>query len=96
MNAAVMQAPTLALSGCASDTYQTGSLLRLVNVPIEDMGQHGAPVLDRLKKALAGGVPFVKDRKRPRFYEVLADGERFYVHVLRGAKKVLLIARWAA
>jgi hypothetical protein len=76
-----------------SDPFKSGVVLRL-NVPIEDLHGHGAEAVERLRQALAEGAPFVKDRKRARFYEVRVGGERFYIHVLRGLTKVLLIARW--
>ena len=76
-------------------TPTTGTLLRLENVTVEDLHDCGAVVVDRLKAALRGGVPFTKDRKRKRFYEVQVGNERFYIHVLRGAEKVLLLAHWA-
>ncbi|GEM_PF-6809476 len=83
--------PGLPLTG--GDPFQSGVMLRL-SAPIEDLGRHGRGPVARLREALAAGVPFVKDRKRPRFYEVRLPGERFYIHVLRGASKVLLVARW--
>ena len=52
-------------------------------------------MVGRLKAALRSGAPFIKDRKRKRFYEVQVGKERFYIHVLRGAEKVLLLAHWA-
>ncbi len=73
---------------------KTGSLLRLENVFVEDLGKCGVEAVERLSIALYRGTPFVKDRKRKRFYEVQLDGESFYIHVLRGAAKVLLLARW--
>ena len=76
-----------------SAVFKSGVLLRL-NVPIEDLRGHGPAAVERLRLALAEGVPFVKDRKRARYYEVRLQNERFYIHVLRGAAKVLLLARW--
>jgi hypothetical protein len=81
----------------SKDPYESGVLLRL-NVPIEDLRGYGATVVDRLRRALAAGVPAVKDRKRPRCYELSLEGESFYVFLLRDARpevrKVLLVARW--
>lgn len=74
---------------------KTGTLLRLENPIVEDLRGHGAAVVGRLKAALKGGAPFTKDRKRKRFYELQVGKERFYIHVLRGAEKVLLLAHWA-
>jgi hypothetical protein len=76
-----------------STVFRSGVVLRL-NAPIEDLLGHGTAAVERLRQALAAGVPFIKDRKRARFYEVRLDGERFYIHVLRHAAKVLLLARW--
>ncbi len=75
------------------DPFKSGVVLRL-HVPIEDLRGYGETVVDRLRDALSQGVPFIKDRKRLRCYEIRLPGERFYIHVLRGAAKVLLIARW--
>jgi hypothetical protein len=76
-----------------SNAFQSGVLLRL-NAPIEDLRGHGEAAVERLRKALAAGVPFIKDRKRARYYEIHVETERFYIHVLRDAAKVLLLARW--
>ena len=75
------------------DPFKSGVILRL-NVPIEDLRGYDETVVDRLRDALARGVSFIKDRKRPRCYEIRLPGERFYIHVLRDGAKVLLIARW--
>ena len=74
---------------------KSGTLLRLENPIVEDLRGCGTAVAERLKAALRNGVPFTKDRKRRRFYEVQVGNERFYIHVLRGAQKVLLLAHWA-
>jgi hypothetical protein len=73
---------------------KTGQLLRLPNVEIEDVRGLGADAVARLAEILRGGAPFTKDRNRPRFYEVHAGEERYYVHVLKGVSKVLLLAKW--
>ena len=97
MNATMSPArtiPTVTAPVCLdSDPFKSGVVLRL-NVPIEDLRGYGEAVVDRLRTALAQGVPFIKDRKRTRCYEVRLEGERFYIHVLRGASKVLLVAHW--
>ncbi len=91
-----MSIAVLAPRVAVADEQQTGTLLRLIDVPIEDVRGLGETAVARLRKLLAGGVPFVKDRKRKRCYELqpLESGERFYIHVLRGAQKVLLLAFW--
>ncbi len=71
-------------------------LLRLENVQVEDLGHCGREAAERLAQALAGGVPFVPDRSRKRFYEVRTGDERFYIHVLNGGRKVLLLLKWVA
>jgi ligand-binding sensor domain-containing protein len=76
-----------------SSVFRSGVVLRL-NAPIEDLRGHGEAAVERLRQALAAGVPFIKDRKRARCYEVRLEGERFYIHVLRNFDKVLLLARW--
>jgi hypothetical protein len=97
MNATLM--PTVPASAAArpmpleSGVFRSGVVLRL-NAPIEDLRGHGEAAVQRLRDALAAGVPFIKDRKRARCYEVHLPGERFYIHVLRNAAKVLLLAHW--
>jgi hypothetical protein len=76
-----------------NDAFPSEVILRL-NAPIEDLLGHGEAAVERLRRALAAGVPFIRDRRRARYYEVRLDGERFYIHVLRDAAKVLLLARW--
>ncbi len=78
-----------------SETLKTGEILRIVNAEVEDLRNHGEAVVARLRGVLAAGAQFTRDRKRRRVYEVLAGKEHFYIHVLRGAKKVLLLARWS-
>ena len=94
MSPATIAATPTSLYTPVGDCFKTGALLRLPSVPIEDVRAHGEAIVERLRAALAMGVPFVKDLKRPRCYEVQAGAERFYIYVLRGAAKVLLLARW--
>ena len=77
-----------------AEAPKTGELLRLENADIEDLRQCGHAAVERLRQALAAGATFTKDRKRKRFYEVHVDRERYYIHVLPGARKVLLLACW--
>ena len=96
MNATLMptgSVSTMRPMSLESSVFRSGVVLRL-NAPIEDLRGHGEAAVERLRQALAGGVPFIKDRKRARYYEVRLEGERFYIHVLRNADKVLLLARW--
>ena len=86
-------APTMAAFP-KQDQVPTGAILRLVDVPIEDVRQHGEAAVARLRAVLRAGTQFVKDRRHARRYEIATGGERFYIHVLRGAAKVLLLARW--
>lgn len=75
---------------------KTGSLLRLENVAVEDVRGYGPAIVDRLRNVLAAGASFTKDYKRKRFYEVNADDERFYIHVLPGGRKIILLLHWKA
>ena len=96
MNATLMptgSVSTIRPMSLESSVFRSGVVLRL-NAPIEDLRGHGEAAVERLRQALAAGVPFIKDRKRARYYEVRLEGERFYIHVLRNADKVLLLARW--
>ena len=96
MNATLMptgSVSTIRPMSLESSVFRSGVVLRL-NAPIEDLRGHGEAAVERLRQALAAGVPFIKDRKRARCYEVRLEGERFYIHVLRNSDKVLLLARW--
>lgn len=73
---------------------KTGSFLQLDPVTIDDVRGAGDAAVERLRRALASGAPFRKDRKRKRFYEVEVGSECFYIHVMDDAQKVLLLARW--
>jgi len=75
---------------------KTGSFLQLDPIIIEDIRGAGDAAVERLRRALACGAPFRKDRKRKRFYEVEVGNECYYIHVMDDAEKVLLLARWSA
>ncbi len=78
--------------GFVSRSPDSRPLLRLES-EIVDLRGLGPEVVRRLKVALARGAPFVKDRKRRRFYEVQVGREFFFIHVLAD-NRVLVLARW--
>lgn len=93
-----MSVTTMSTPGIATMTFtpKTGSYLQLDPVTIDDIRGAGEAAVERLRRALACGAPFRKDRKRKRFYEVEVGAECFYIHVMDDAQKVLLLARWSA
>lgn len=89
-----MSAATIFSTANADFTPKNGALLRLHDPVVEDVGRYGREPAARLARALAGGVPFTKDPKRKRFYEVQVNNEHFYIHVVPGTRKVLLLLHW--
>ena len=59
---------------------------------VEDLRDHSAESLKRVKQLVAHGAPR-PDADRPGFFEVDGDDRVFYVHVFRTGK-VWLLATW--
>jgi hypothetical protein len=67
--------------------------LRLRDVEIENVNNYPGAVVEELRQALRGGVIVVPDPKRPSFFDVYADNQRFYIDVL-GEQRVILLSAW--
>jgi hypothetical protein len=63
---------------------------------IEDLREHSAESIDRLRRLLAGGAQVRPDPKRPNFYEVEKGGDVFYIHISPVTGNILLLATWTA
>jgi hypothetical protein len=48
---------------------------------IEDPRGHSSEIVERLRQALASGVPAIPEARRPGFFEVYADEHVFYIHI---------------
>lgn len=69
-------------------------ILRLnESILIEDMRNHPAEALQRLRALLAAGTPARLDPRRKNFYELEDDSRVFYIHICPNGK-VLLLAMW--
>jgi hypothetical protein len=61
---------------------------------IEDVLGHPPQMLEELRAGLSDGARLVADPKRAGFYEVQGQQLTYYVHVIPGSGKVLLLAAW--
>ncbi len=68
--------------------------LRLRDVEIENVNHYPGTVVEDLRLALRGGVLVVPDPKRPSFFDVYADHQRFYIDVLGDGQRVILLSAW--
>ena len=68
--------------------------LRLREVQIENVNNYPAGVVQDLRQALRAGVLVVPDPKRPSFFDVYADDQRFYIDVLGDGNRVILLSAW--
>jgi len=68
--------------------------LRLRDVEIENVNNYPGAVVEDLRHALRGGVLVVPDPKRPSFFDVYADSQRFYIDVLGDGQRVILLSAW--
>ena len=62
---------------------------------IEDPRGHSPETLRRLREAIASGAPATPDTRRPRFFEIQADDQVFYIHVSPATQKITLLATWS-
>lgn len=60
---------------------------------IEDLGNHAAESVEKLRALLASGAPAKTDPQRKNFYEVENCSRVYYIHVCPN-EKVLLLAIW--
>jgi hypothetical protein len=61
---------------------------------IEDLRGHSAEVVEELRERLSDCTKMTPDPKRAGFYEVQSNELTYYVHVVPGTGKVLLLAAW--
>jgi len=71
-------------------------VLRLNQQPnIEDLRNHPAEIVGKLRELLAAGAPAQPDPHRKDFYEVEDGSHVFYIHISPLNGKVLLLATWS-
>lgn len=68
--------------------------LRFQEVTIENVNGYPEGIVGGLQSALRAGVEVVPDPKRPNFYVVYSSGHRYYIDVLNGANRVILLGAW--
>ena len=61
---------------------------------VEDVLGHPSEMVAELRQRLSDCAKMVPDPKRAGFYEVLAADWTYYVSVVPGSGKVLLLAAW--
>ncbi len=69
-------------------------LRREKNLTIEDLRNHPAETIEKLRGLLAAGALAHADPRRPDFYELENGSQVFYIHVSPTNGKVLLLATW--
>ena len=65
------------------------------DLAIEDPRGHSREILERLRQALASGVPIIPEARRPGFFEVYADDHVFYIHISPVTQRITLLATWS-
>jgi len=66
------------------------------DLSIEDLRNHPAEIVDKLREALLAGAVARKDPHRKSFYEVESDGRVFYICISPVTSTVLLLGTWPA
>jgi len=61
---------------------------------IEDLRNHPAETVEKLRDLLVSGAPATADPHRCHFYEVQNCSDVFYIHVSPNSGKVYLLATW--
>lgn len=61
---------------------------------IEDLRQHPAEVIEKLRELLASGAVAHEDPHRESFYEIESNGRVYYICVSPITGKVLLLGTW--
>ena len=70
-------------------------VLRLRNeLIVNDLRNHSAGTVERLRALLAAGGAAQPDPKRENFYELEDDTQVYYIYVYPRGTKVLLLATW--
>ena len=68
--------------------------LRFQEVTIENVNGYPEGIVGGLQSALRDGVEVAPDPKRPNFYVVYSNGHRYYIDVLTGGNRVILLGAW--
>lgn len=63
-------------------------------VQIEDLRNHPAELVMRLRTLLTRGAHTNPDPNHPGFYEIESDNRVYYVHISPNTGKILLLATW--
>ncbi len=66
------------------------------HVEIENLRNLPAELVASLERALQEGAEASPDPKRPRFYEISWKGKCYYVDLLPGGRRLILLAVWDA
>ena len=61
---------------------------------IEDLRNHPAELVMRLRYLLSRGAQTNPDPNHPGFYEIESDDRVYYVHISPNSGKILLLATW--
>ena len=64
------------------------------SLEIENLRNHPAETVDKLRELLASGAAARPDPRRAGFYEVENHSRVFYIHISPVNGKVLLLATW--
>jgi hypothetical protein len=63
-------------------------------VQIEDLRNHPAELVMRLRSLVTRGAQTSPDPNHPGFYEIESDSRVYYVHISPTTGKILLLATW--
>ncbi len=63
-------------------------------VQIEDLRNHPAELVMRLRSLVTRGARTNPDPNHPGFYEIESDNRVYYVHISPTTGKILLLATW--
>jgi hypothetical protein len=63
-------------------------------VQIEDLRNHPAELVMRLRSLVTRGAQTNPDPNHPGFYEIESDSRVYYVHISSTTGKILLLATW--
>jgi hypothetical protein len=70
-------------------------VLRVNKQPeIEDLRNHSAETVNKLRHLLASGAPAVPDPHRQDFFEVQNGSSVYYIHLSPLSGKIMLLATW--
>jgi hypothetical protein len=87
----------LRFNGCERfEAGKRGAMVLRMNqqLEIEDLRNHSAETVERLRHLLASGAPARPDPNREHFYEIANCSQVFYIHIAPSNGKVWLLATW--